>query len=359
MKVEYVTVQEDLPWKESSYYRHHHPCGAGPLPWCPRLTRWRVVSVTMIITVATMMFLFECLQPAFLRTTLCCYRGQGPQTMRLPEEDYGNYSDRIRYKHTKRRLPGAIIIGVRKGGTRAMLEFLNQHPSVQAQKREMHFFDDEDNYSLGLEWYRKKMPFSFPDQTTIEKTPGYFVSELAPERVYKMNRTIRLILVVRDPTERAISDYTQIHVHKVEKKKAHESFEELAINDETGEVRQSYNAIRRSIYHRHMERWLKWFPLESFLIISGENLVKNPLAELRRVEDFLGLQHRLAADNFYWNETRGFFCINKESKAKCLAKSKGRQHPDIDANVLRKLRQFFRTHNQKFYDLVGHDFGWP
>ena len=40
-------------------------------------------------------------------------------------------ADRIRYKHTKRRFPHSIIVGVRKGGTRALLEFLNLHPSVQ------------------------------------------------------------------------------------------------------------------------------------------------------------------------------------------------------------------------------------
>ena len=52
----------------------------------------------------------------------------------------------------RRSLPGAIIIGVKKGGTRALLEFLRTHPDVRATGPETHFFDR--NYALGLNWYR-------------------------------------------------------------------------------------------------------------------------------------------------------------------------------------------------------------
>lgn len=70
----------------------------------------------------------------------------------------------------------AIIIGVRKCGTRALLEMLFLHPQVQKAAGEVHFFDRDDNYGKGLEWYRKKMPYSFRGQVTIEKSPSYFVT---------------------------------------------------------------------------------------------------------------------------------------------------------------------------------------
>jgi len=56
-----------------------------------------------------------------------------------------------------RRLPQCLIIGVRKGGTRALLEFLNLHPDVQAERREVHFFDRDTRYKRGIEWYRRQM----------------------------------------------------------------------------------------------------------------------------------------------------------------------------------------------------------
>lgn len=51
-----------------------------------------------------------------------------------------------------KKLPQAVIIGVKKGGTRALLEFLRLHPDIRAVGAEPHFFDR--NYDKGLEWYR-------------------------------------------------------------------------------------------------------------------------------------------------------------------------------------------------------------
>lgn len=70
----------------------------------------------------------------------------------------------------------ALVIGVRKCGTRALLEMLYLHPRIQKAAGEVHFFDRDDNYWKGLEWYRKKMPHSFRGQITIEKSPSYFVT---------------------------------------------------------------------------------------------------------------------------------------------------------------------------------------
>jgi hypothetical protein len=214
-----------------------------------------------------------------------------------------------RYAEAKQHLPQCIIIGVRKGGTRALLEFLDLHPAIRVQKKELHFFDDDQNYSLGLDWYRRQMPPSTADQITVEKTPGYFVSDRVPERIHAMNRSIRLLLIVRDPVDRAISDYAQIHAARLRRGKYHPPFEQLAVDPLTGDVDAAYRAVRRSLYDVDMSRWLRLFRLDQFHFVNGENLVRDPSDELRRVEDFLGLERRINASMFYLNETRGFYCI--------------------------------------------------
>jgi [heparan sulfate]-glucosamine 3-sulfotransferase 5 len=93
------------------------------------------------------------------------------------------FSNRVHFPRTSRRLPQAIIMGVRKCGTRALLEMLALHPRVQKAAGEVHFFDRDDNYRRGLEWYRRKMPHSFRGQITIEKSPSYFVTPEVPARV--------------------------------------------------------------------------------------------------------------------------------------------------------------------------------
>lgn len=73
-----------------------------------------------------------------------------------------------------------------------------------------------------------------------------------------------------------------------------------------------------------------------------------------------GIERRISHHNFYFNETKGFYCLRTEmGDSKCLRETKGRRHPDVDPKVISKLRKFFAEHNQKFYELVGEDLGWP
>lgn len=123
----------------------------------------------------------------------------------------------------RRLLPSALIIGVKKSGTRALLEFIRFHPDVRASGCEVHFFDR--HYNKGLRWYRHRMPATNRDgQITMEKTPSYFITREVPKRVYNMNPKTKLLLVVRDPVTRAISDYTQA----ITKLTTTRKFEELA-----------------------------------------------------------------------------------------------------------------------------------
>ncbi|XP_023665928.1 heparan sulfate glucosamine 3-O-sulfotransferase 5 [Paramormyrops kingsleyae] len=258
------------------------------------------------------------------------------------------------------QLPHAIIIGVRKGGTRALLEMLNLHPAVVKASQEIHFFDNDRNYARGVDWYRQKMPFSFPQQITIEKSPAYFITEEVPERIFKMNSSIKLLVIVREPTTRAISDYTQVLEGKERKNKTYHKFEKLAIDANTCEVNTKYKAVRTSIYTKHLERWLKYFPVEQFHIVDGDRLIVDPLPELQLVEQFLDLPSRISQYNLYFNATRGFYCLRFNVVfSKCLAGSKGRIHPDVDPSVVAKLQRFFHPFNQKFYQITGRTFSWP
>lgn len=113
-----------------------------------------------------------------------------------------------------RRLPRLLIIGVRKGGTRALLEMLNLHRDIAMVPVEVHFFDKFDNYQRGLDWYRSQMPLSSDAQLTVEKSPSYYVTPEVPERVYAMNPHVQLVLIVRDPVTRLLSDFAQIEASR-------------------------------------------------------------------------------------------------------------------------------------------------
>ncbi|XP_059005325.1 heparan sulfate glucosamine 3-O-sulfotransferase 3A1 [Mustela lutreola] len=255
-----------------------------------------------------------------------------------------------------KQLPQAIIIGVKKGGTRALLEFLRVHPDVRAVGAEPHFFDR--SYDKGLAWYRELMPRTLEGQITMEKTPSYFVTREAPARISAMSKDTKLIVVVRDPVTRAISDYTQT----LSKRPDIPTFESLTFkNRTTGLIDTSWSAIQIGIYAKHLEHWLRHFPIGQMLFVSGERLISDPAGELGRVQDFLGLKRIITDKHFYFNKTKGFPCLKKaegSSKPHCLGKTKGRTHPEIDREVVRRLREFYRPFNLKFYQMTGQDFGW-
>ncbi|XP_068596430.1 heparan sulfate glucosamine 3-O-sulfotransferase 1-like [Brachionichthys hirsutus] len=262
-----------------------------------------------------------------------------------------------RYQNeTLQQLPRAIIIGVRKAGTRALLEMLNLHSGVAAALEEVHFFDRKTSYKMGFPWYASQMPYSFPDQLTLEKTPAYFTTKHVPERIHQMNPDIKLILIVREPTDRVVSDYTELYHMHIVTQEITGTVEDILLKD--GEINMEEDIISCSLYYVHMENWLKYFPLKNFHIVDGDELVKDPVSEMKKVERFLGLEPQINSSFFVFNEEKGFYCLKSNEQEQCLGKNKGRAHPYVEPDILQKLHQFFHEPNKRFFKLVGRTFNW-
>ncbi|KAK6298644.1 hypothetical protein J4Q44_G00316990 [Coregonus suidteri] len=257
---------------------------------------------------------------------------------------------------TFQQLPHIIIIGVRKGGTRALIEMLSLHSAVAAAENEVHFFDWESHFKKGIPWYLSQMPFSLSDQLTVEKTPAYFTSSMVPKRIHRMKPDMKLMLILRDPTDRVLSDYTQVFYNHLQKHKRYQPIESVLVKD--GEINLGYKALNRSLYHMHLRNWLHYFPLESIHVVDGDKLIRDPFPEMKRVEKFLNLEPQINASNFYFNKTKGFYCLRDHGQERCLHNSKGRAHPHVAPAMLHKLYRFFHEPNRKLFELVGRTFNW-
>lgn len=66
------------------------------------------------------------------------------------------------------------------------------------------------------------------------------------------------------------------------------TFEELAILP-NGTVNEAYRPLIISMYHLHMHRWLEVFSREQLLVVNGDQLIEDPVSQLRRIETFLGM----------------------------------------------------------------------
>src|SRR4051812_46716716 len=149
-----------------------------------------------------------------------------------------------------RASPDFIIIGVQKGGTSSLFEYLKQHPNIKTSVvKEVHYYDSD--YKKGMKWYRSFFPLNEKNKKIIygEASPYYFFHPLVPERIYKDNPNIKLILLLRDPVDRAYSHY------QMERRKGREklkSFEE-AILKETERIQKGHDAIvnEKKLYDYH------------------------------------------------------------------------------------------------------------
>merc|ERR1711962_485317 len=204
-----------------------------------------------------------------------------------------------------KRLPDAIIIGARKGGTRALLEFANMHPKILRAKREIHFFDK--HYEKGPSWYVEQMPSVMEGQVCMEKTPGYFHEAPVPQRIFETNNATKLVLIVRNPVDRLVSDYNQSRSRNMDRGEDYPSLEQFLFTP-SGNINIGYQPLQRSIYHYHLVRWMRYFPMSQIHIVDGDRFIKEPWTGLAELEKFIGLQPEIGRDNFFFNETKGFYC---------------------------------------------------
>jgi hypothetical protein len=110
--------------------------------------------------------------------------------------------------------PDFLIIGAQKCGTTSLYNYLLRHPNVApASKRSIRFFDYEPNWARGPVWYRSHFPFT-PGRRPLtgrplvgESTPAYLFHPLGGERVQKVAPHAQLIVLLRNPVDRAYSHY--------------------------------------------------------------------------------------------------------------------------------------------------------
>ncbi|GFS25401.1 sulfotransferase [Elysia marginata] len=256
-----------------------------------------------------------------------------------------------------KRFPACIVFGVSKCGTKAVIEYLKLHPHVVAPRSEINFFNNETlQHQHGLDWYIQQMPPSLDHQITVEKSPDYFQNHLCADLIRAAAPATKLILLLREPIERLVSEYMQLS----EKRPGLPEFDKWVIGQDTGDVDQRVPSVMVSAYSEHVSYWLSVFPREQIHIIESQSLRDYPLQEMRRVEKFLNLQPFFQPDDFYYNSTRGFYCMRMRfsGKTQCLGKSKGREHITVSQSIMEKLQNFYQPYNNKLKQILSLDFPW-
>ncbi|GFS04213.1 heparan sulfate glucosamine 3-O-sulfotransferase 5-like [Elysia marginata] len=262
------------------------------------------------------------------------------------------------------RLPKALIIGFSKCGTTALRTFLTLHPQIVSPIEEVRYFNF--NYTKGLEWYRRQMPPSTPNQITIEKTPSYIMSPIVLKRIYLYDSQVKLIIIVRDPIIRLQSQYA--HTFRNAPPGAQKPAFKFWVKGDTTDRRITHFIG----YTKYIGEVYDQFPRDQVLVLAEEDFEQNPLSVMKEVESFLNIKPAFSKDMFYYNKSKGFYCFNRENeffptvlkmvkvnnRTGCLGEDKGRDHPDIDDDFMEELVKFIRPHNEQLFKLIGKKIIW-
>jgi hypothetical protein len=249
-------------------------------------------------------------------------------------------------------LPDFLIIGAKKSGTTFLYHLLTRHPLVEpAASKELHFFDV--HFDLGVEWYRRFFPtprWEDGRRTISGEATPYISHPVTPERIARVVPQARLIALLRDPVERAYSDYQMVTRKGREALTFEEAMgaaEKVQPPDEEGEARDSLGGARqgylsRSIYVDQLLRWREFFPTEQMLVLKSEDFFDDPKETLKVILEFLGLpEWEPAAEELEGGK-----------------RNEGRYEQQMDPSTRRRLEEYFEPHNRRLYDLLGVDFGW-
>ncbi|MDC0205082.1 sulfotransferase domain-containing protein [Nitrosopumilus sp.] len=250
-----------------------------------------------------------------------------------------------------RVLPDFLIIGSVRSGTTSLYYDICQHPSIEkAAYDEIGYFDD--NYHLGENWYRSFFPTKNKMQKikqntrkaiTGEDTPFYIWNEIASKRIKKDLPGVKLIVILRNPVERAYSNYFLGVREGNEINNFDQAIKEdiKLIENKTPEKLENYDYkrsyIAKGFYAKQLKKWLKNFQKDQIYIISTEELEKNPKVVLNNIFQFLKLS------DFSINQ------INQYKKSK---------YPEINYDIKKKLNDYFEPHNEELFKLINKKFDW-
>jgi Sulfotransferase domain len=256
--------------------------------------------------------------------------------------------------------PTFLVIGAQKAGTTSLYTYLAHHPAIAcARPKEVHYFNV--SHDLGDPWYRSHFPLitrgaeirrrTGARAAVGEVTPGYIFHPHAPARVHAFAADMKLVAVLRDPVDRAYSQYRmQVRgfgteeTGSFEEALARESIELPPELERVGRdpsyvsptgFRRSY--VARGLYAQQLERWLEWFPREQLLVLTSEELRATPSAAMETIADFLDVP-RWLDENYRMRSAN--------------------EYEPVPDDLRERLAKLFEPHNRKLEGLLGRELAW-
>ncbi|PZD76606.1 sulfotransferase [Mesonia sp. K7] len=265
--------------------------------------------------------------------------------------------------------PNFIIIGAQKSATTSLHYYLDQHPDlIGSKQKELHFFDRLMHHGYRLKWYKKNfINFSLKPKIFFESTPSYIYHQEVPLQLKSTFPTIKLILILRNPVDRAFSAWNMYKSmfpeeerHRIMKEPLpnkvnpiysyfYDGRSEFPNFSETIEIEKKIMLkntekepaiLRRGLYYDQLQNYYKYFDKNEILILGFKDLIENLEETLKLCTRFLDV-----SDFDFKN-------VDKEPKN---TRKYNNKMSDKERDL---LTDFYQKPNEKLFDLLGYRPNW-
>ena len=247
--------------------------------------------------------------------------------------------------YAARRLPDFIVGGAPRSGTTWLYHLLDRHPDVYMAKPirpEPKFFLVDDIFEKGLDFYAETWFSGVPDYMLAgEKSTNYLESEVVAERIHESLPETRLVFVLRDPVDRAVSNWRWSRMNGFETLSLPEALrlEEQREAEYQRDLRFSrpFSYFSRGLYRRMLQPFVDRFGLDQIVVLRYEEIAEKPTSVAETVHRFLGIPERP-------DDSTGLGTINPS------------EAEEVDTQTIAELRRRYQQPNEELADLLGPRF---
>lgn len=283
------------------------------------------------------------------------------------------------------RTPDFLIIGAQKAGTTSLYEYLRSHPEIWFPEgvKETHFFTywgssgyESESSRVYVTTEKEEYLDLFADAPLDclagEASPSYLYDSEAPKRIRTLVPNVSLIAILRDPVQRAYSNY----LHAVRSGRESHSFAD-ALEMESDRIQNGApNMLHyrsKGLYGRQIARYVQHFGRDQLLVLLSEDLWENRLSTLQSILNFLDVDSDVTLDA---SEHHGASGVPKSDFLRSLYQSKGVREklkailprsvratlrdtflhrPQMDEKTARQLRESYREDLERLQELIEQD----